>query len=176
MRAGTWWWAGGHLSSRPQGVVFTWLLSPSRRVWAQVLARRRGEVLAGCEVCVGCDQPGRVFGVGEPGGVSAGHLVEPGTWNLVDRRPCTPYGEVGASGSEDEDRRGRDRGELRAGEDALRARAAEPVDRVHERRHGSGVLRPACGQAERLDQRVRRGRYVVAAHPLGEQAAIDPAR
>ena len=122
---------------------------------------------------MGCDQPGRVLGVGEPGGVSAGHLVEPGAVNLVDRRPRALYGEVRVLGSEDEDRGCGDRGEFRAGQDTLGARAAEPVDRVHERRDGSRVPWPACGQAKRLDQRVRRGRNVAAAHPLGEQEHAD---
>ena len=115
--------------------------------WYQVRrSRRRVDRGAGRpgraweEVRVGCDQLGRVPGAGEPGGVSAGHLIEPGAVNLVDRGPCALDGEVRVVGSEDEDRGCGDRGELRAGENALGARAAEPVDRVHERRHGSGVL------------------------------------
>src|SRR5215469_6825169 len=125
---------------------------------------------------MGCDQLGGVLGVDEPGGMSAGYLIESGVLNLVDRGPGALDGEVGIVGSDDEDRGSRDRGELRACEDTFRAWAAEPVDRVHERRHGSGVLWSACGQAQRLDQRLRRGRYFGRALPLGEQPAIDPAR
>src|SRR5580692_9255405 len=105
--------------------------------------------------------------------MSAWQLIEPGAVYVVDRHPRALDREVGVVGSEDEDRGCGNRGELLGGEDTFGAWAAEPVDRVHERRHGSGVLRSACGQAQRLDQRVRRGRYFGGAEPLGEQAAVD---
>ena len=76
---------------------------------------------------MGCDQFGRVLGVDEPRGVSAGHLIQRGTLNLADRRPCALDGQVRVVGSEDENRGCRDRAEFCAREDTFGAWAAEPV-------------------------------------------------
>src|SRR5437764_807680 len=70
---------------------------------------------------MGCDQLGRVLGVDEPGGVSAGHLIKPGAVYLVDRRPRALDGEVRVVGSDDEDRGCGNRGEFRGCEDTFGA-------------------------------------------------------
>src|SRR5689334_21258338 len=91
--SGLWDWAASSASSADLGGLAASGPRPcccrsGRCVCLPAFARCRAEVRAGCEEWVGCDQVGRVLGVDEPGGVSAGHLIEPGAVNLLDRSPC----------------------------------------------------------------------------------------
>jgi len=100
---------------------------------------------------MGCDQLGGVLGVDEPGGVSAGHLIEPGAVYVVDRPPCLLDGEVRVVGSDNEDRGCRDRSEFGGCQDKPERRRVQPPSTPRPKR-----CRPCCAPFPASDQGLAR--------------------